>query len=151
MKMYPGFSAFGSFVLRGSCPGYIFVLWAGHPGYVFVLVAGRPGYVFVLGIFLYQERYIFISRAGISSYTYKSMAGMVQKSTLGALGTNRCSGQATPGTQRVQIMTFAQFQLQNLYCYVSRHYTPRKSTIGILDLFLHKSIYKIKIKRDLSC
>ena len=49
MKMYPGFAAFGSFVLGGSCPGYIFVLWAGHPGYVFVLGAGRPGYVFVLG------------------------------------------------------------------------------------------------------
>ena len=23
MKMYPGFAAFGSFVLVGSCPGYI--------------------------------------------------------------------------------------------------------------------------------
>ena len=60
MKMYPGFSAFGSFVLRGSCPGYIFVIWAGHPGYIFVLVAGRPGYIFVhfhikRGTFSYVE------------------------------------------------------------------------------------------------
>ena len=47
MKIYPGFAAFGSFVLGGSCPRYIFVLWAGHPGYVFVLGAGRPRYVYV--------------------------------------------------------------------------------------------------------
>ena len=83
MKMYPGFAAFGSFVLGGSCPGYIFVLWAGHPGYVFVLGAGRPGYVFVLG-------------AGISSYTYKSMAGM----GLAALGSEKYIGQC-PGHKQV--------------------------------------------------
>ena len=80
-----------------------------------------------------------------------------------ALGTKMYPGQAAPwaqtgaqvrqppGTRGVQIMTLAQFQLQNLYCYVSCHHTPRKSTIRILDLFLHKSIYKIRIKRDLSC
>ena len=149
MKMYPGFAAFGSFVLGGSCPGYIFVLWAGHPGYVFVLGAGRPGYVFVLGAGRPELAFQVIL---INPWLAWGWQPLVQKSTLGsALGTNRCSGQATPGTRGMQIMTLAQFQLQNLYCYVSRHHTPRKSTIGILDLLLHKSIYKIKIKRDLSC
>ena len=61
-------------------------------------------------------------------------------------GHKQVLSQATPSTRGVQIMTLAQFQLQNLYCYVSRHHTPRKSTIGILDLFLHKSIYKIKTR-----
>ena len=51
MKMYPGFAAFGSFVLVGSCPGYIFVLWAGHPGYVFVLGAGRPELAYMKDVY----------------------------------------------------------------------------------------------------
>ena len=157
VHLYLGVAVLGTYLYFGLATlGTYLYLWLAALGmYLYLGLVALGMYLYLglvaLGIFSYQERYIFISRAGISSYTYKSMAGMVQKSTLGALGTNRCSGQATPGTRGVQIMTFAQFQLQNLYCYVSRHHTPRKSTIGILDLFLHKSIYKIKIKRDLSC
>ena len=92
MKMYPGFAAFGSFVLGGSCPGYIFVLWAGHPEYVFVLGAGCPELAFQVIL--------------INPWLAWGLQPLVQKSTLGsALGTNRCSGQATPGTRGVQIMT----------------------------------------------
>ena len=79
------------------------------------------------------------------------LAALGPEKYIGQCPGHKQGAQVTPGTRGVQIMTLAQFQLQNLYCYVSRHHTPRKSTIGILDLLLHKSIYKIKIKRDLSC
>ena len=101
MKMFPGFAAFGSFVLGGSCPGYIFVLWAGHPGYVFVLGAGRPGYVFVLGAGRPELAFQVML---INPWLAWGWQPLVQKSRLGgALSTNRCSGQATPGTRGVQI------------------------------------------------
>ena len=91
VHLYLGVAVLGTYLNFGLATlGTYLYLWLAALGmYLYLgLVA--------LGIFSYQERYIFISRAGISSYTYKSMAGMVQKSTLGgALGTNRCSGQAT--------------------------------------------------------
>ena len=115
VHLYLGVAVLGTYLYFGLATlGTYLYLWLAALGmYLYLGLVALGMYLYlglvVLGIFSYQERYIFISRAGISSYTYKSMAGMVQKSTLGG--------------------------------------TPRKSTIGILDLFF----YKIKIKRDLSC
>ena len=48
-----------------------------------------------LGTFSYQERYIFICGAGISSYIYKPMVGM----GLAALGPEKYTGQTALGTK----------------------------------------------------
>ena len=78
--MYPGLSAFGTFL---------------HPG----LIALGP-YLYLglvtLGTFSYQERYIFICGAGISSYIYKPMVGM----GLAALGPEKYIGRC-PGHKQV--------------------------------------------------
>ena len=105
--MYPGFAAFGSFVLRGTylyfglaTLGTYLYLWLAALGmYLYLGLVALGMYLYLglvaLGIFSYQERYIFISRAGISSYTYKSMFGM----GLAALGSEKYIGR--PGHKQV--------------------------------------------------